>query len=61
MASFKVMMVMADGERAGNGLRFATREQAQGYGFDLLSRWTLPVDFEVVESEDAVNRGGDNG
>jgi hypothetical protein len=38
-----------------NALRFATREEADSYGFDLLCRWTAPEDYEIREMEDAVN------
>lgn len=40
---------------SGNALRFATHAEADSYGVDLLSRWFLPEEFRVVESEDAVN------
>ena len=40
----------------GNGLRFATREEAETYAKDLFSRWTAVKAFRVVESADPVNR-----
>ena len=40
---------------AGNALRFATFEEANDYGAELLSRWTLPETYHVVESTDPVN------
>ena len=49
--------VIADnsGKFCGNGLRFATREEAQAYVSDLASRWMLVRETRVVESEDPVN------
>jgi len=40
---------------SGNALRFATREEAEAYGRDLLRRWTVPTDYRAVESDDPVN------
>lgn len=44
-----------DDSWAGNALRFETKEEADSYGFDLLSRWFTPDDYRIVESEDPVN------
>lgn len=43
--------VIADnsGKWCGNGLTFETRIQAEGYGMDLASRWTLVREWRVVE------------
>ena len=43
--------VIADnsGQWVGNGLVFATAEEAGDYGLDLASRWTLVRDWRVVE------------
>jgi hypothetical protein len=43
--------VIADGSGkwAGNGLRFASEDEAQCYVFDLSSRWTAVRDTRVVE------------
>ncbi len=51
--------VIADnsGKWAGNGLRFATRQQAERYAKDLSYRWTLVREWRVVPSTDGVNRG----
>lgn len=55
MASFKAEVIADDsGEFVGNALRFATREEAEIYGLDLMSRWTLVREMRVVESDDAV-------
>jgi hypothetical protein len=49
--------VIADssGKWTGNQCRFATREEAEGYVADLMSRWTLVTETRVVESGDPVN------
>lgn len=58
MKSFKVAVVgVGETTFSYNGLRFATREQAQAWGEDLYSRWTGMESFEVQESEDEPNRG----
>jgi hypothetical protein len=47
--------VLVGKEWAGNGLRFATREEAELAGRDLLMRWLVPTDSRAVESTDPVN------
>jgi hypothetical protein len=49
--------VVADssGKFCGNGLRFATREEAAGNVANLMARWMLVTDTRVVESDDPVN------
>lgn len=49
--------VIADnsGKFCGNALRFATKEEAEGYVLDLSCRWTLVRETRVVESQDPVN------
>lgn len=49
--------VIADrsGKFCGNGVRFATKEEAEISARDLASRWTLVTDWRVVESTDPVN------
>jgi hypothetical protein len=51
--------VIADssGEWCGNGLRFATRLEAERYVSDLAWRWTAVRETRVVESAAAVNTG----
>ena len=46
--------VIADssGKWCGNGLRFATREEAEAQVAALAWRWTLVRDTRVVESDD---------
>jgi hypothetical protein len=50
--------VIADssGHWVANGLRFATEAEAQAYGRDLYSRWTLVTAVRAVESEDPVTQ-----
>jgi hypothetical protein len=45
----------ASGKWSGNALRFATREEAESYVFDLSMRWTLVSDTRVIESDDPIN------
>jgi hypothetical protein len=49
--------VIADnsGQWAGNGLRFATKEEAEENVANLASRWYLVQDTRVVETNDPVN------
>jgi hypothetical protein len=48
--------VIADssGKWCGNGLRFATRQEAERYVSDLSWRWTAVRDTRVVDVADAV-------
>lgn len=48
-------MVSTGGAFAGNGLRFATREEAEASAHDLAMRWTLVESFRADESDDPVN------
>jgi hypothetical protein len=54
-------MVYVQGEWAGNGLRFATSDEAEASARYLMVRWWLVDDIRVDESEDAVNYAWDNG
>jgi hypothetical protein len=49
--------VIADstGKWCGNGLRFATKQEALDNVQDLANRWFLVEDTRVVESDDPVN------
>jgi hypothetical protein len=49
--------VIADnsGKFCGNGLRFATKREAEAYARDLANRWTLVSEWRVVESDEPVN------
>lgn len=47
--------VLVENKWCGNGLYFATKEEAEAYGRDLLMRWWVPVDSRAVESDEPVN------
>ena len=48
-------MVHVGSEWAGNGLRFATHQEAEQSARDLMDRWLLVVGYRVDESDDPVN------
>jgi hypothetical protein len=47
--------VYVDGKWCGNALRFATRDEAEQNGADLLMCWFVPTDSRAVPSDDPVN------
>jgi len=49
--------VIADGSGkwCGNGMAFATKEEAQYWANDLSLRWTAVREWRAVESDEAVN------
>jgi hypothetical protein len=55
--------VIADstGKWLGNGLRFATKAEAESANLDLSMRWFAVKDWRVVESDDPVNYVWDGG
>jgi len=53
--SYRPMMKISESETVGNGLRFATRKEAEESALELFSRWTQPIDYSVEESTDPVN------
>jgi hypothetical protein len=56
MMSFKGDVIAdSSGEWCSNMLRFATREEAEGYVRDLAWRWTAVREYRVSESDAAVN------
>jgi hypothetical protein len=56
MLSYKIE-VIADrtGKFVGNQLRFASRQEADEYSRDLMSRWLAVKTYRVIESDDPVN------
>lgn len=46
--------MLCEGKWETNGLRFATKEEADKYGRDLLNRWLVPTDSRSVECDDPV-------
>ena len=53
--SYRPMMRISESELAGNGLRFATAIEAESQAAELMTRWIVPIGYEVEESDDAVN------
>ena len=51
--SWKVEVFTTDWN--SNALRFATKEEAEASGRELLSRWFLPSDSRATECDDPVN------
>lgn len=47
--------VRVSGVWSGNALRLATRTEAGAYGLDLITRWTVPDSYRIVESDQPVN------
>jgi hypothetical protein len=43
------------GSWSSNALRFATKEEAEASGKELLNRWYVPTDSRAAESSDPVN------
>jgi hypothetical protein len=54
-------MVHVQGEWAGNGLRFATSDEAEASARNLMARWFLVDDIRVDESDDEVNYAWEEG
>lgn len=56
MKSWKVEVIADNsGVWAGNGLRFATKEEAERSAKSLFRRWLLVQEWRVVESDEPVN------
>ena len=54
MKSWK-MEVCVDGTWSSNAVRFATKQEAEDAGVELLGRWFVPTDSRAAESDDEVN------
>ncbi len=52
--SYKAEM-LAEGSWCSNGCAYATREEAEAAGKELMSRWMVPTDSRAVESDQPVN------
>jgi hypothetical protein len=60
--SFKAEVITdSSGQWSSNMLRFGTEAEAQSYGDDLYSRWTLVREVRVVPSDEPVNAEWANG
>jgi len=55
MRSFKTEVLTGENDWSSNALRFATKEEAEAAGKELLSRWYVPRDSRATASEDPVN------
>ena len=56
MPNFKYGVQLPDQAKLSfNAVVFATAEEAEAGGRELLSRWFVPIAYEVVETEDEVN------
>ena len=56
MPNFKYGMILkGQAEPSFNAVVLATREEADDAARELMSRWFVPIGWEVVESDDAVN------
>jgi hypothetical protein len=47
--------VFLEGKWSGNGLAFATKQEAEENASDLLMRWFVPTDSRAIESDEPVN------
>ena len=47
--------VEVEGKWASNGLRFASSEEAEAYGRDLLARWFVPTGSRAAPTAEPVN------
>ena len=55
MPNFKYGVQLPDQAKLSfNAVVFATAEEAEAGGRELLSRWFVPIAYEVVETEDPV-------
>lgn len=56
MPNFKYGLQLPDQDHLSfNAVVFATSEEAEAGGRELLSRWFVPIGYEVVETEEEVN------
>lgn len=49
-----------DRKWSGNAMRFATKAEAEAYGFNKLLNWNMPTDSRAVELDDPANYRWDN-
>lgn len=55
--SYKVEVESPTGSWSSNSLRFATKEEAEAAGRELLSRWAVPISSRATETpNDPANR-----
>lgn len=56
--SFKAEMHVGN-KWYSNALRFATENEAKAYALNLFSRWTVPDDWRIAQSDDEPNYTAD--
>ena len=62
MAGYKAgMRFSGQAETSFNACVFATRQEADVAGNELMSRWILPIGFEIVQVNEEVNYRIDSG
>lgn len=55
MSSWKSEVIAdSSGKWVSNMLRFATKDEAERYGYNLAARWTLVTDYRATECNDPV-------
>lgn len=59
--SWKPWFEFHDGEWATNAQAFATKEEAEASARARFSVWTMPIGWEVRESDEPVNYAWDHG
>ena len=55
------MLFTGQAEPSYNACVFATRQEAEVAGNELMSRWFVPIGFEVIQVNKEVNYRIDNG
>lgn len=60
--SFKAeFLCYGEKEYATNAVAFATREEAEAYGFNKMYNWTLVNEYRTFESDEPVNYKWEDG
>jgi len=54
--SYQAGMIIPGETKLGfNGVFYKTKQEAKEAGNELMSRWFVPIGFEIIEKPDAVN------
>jgi len=62
MVGYKAgMRFTGQAETSFNTCVFATRQEADVAGNELMSRWILPIGFEIIQVNEEINYRIDNG
>lgn len=51
----EVLSGLSGNDWTGNGMYFATEDEAKRAGYELLSRWFVPIDSRAVQRNKPVN------